>query len=157
MKWLVLVHVLSAIVGLGPAFAFPFLLWKRESVAGMEESLRTVTRLELFPKLFGTLAVLSGVLLLLMGSYGGWLQMWIVGTLAIYVLVEVLVVGFLNPASKRLLGLLAETEAKGGAVEPGNLETPQEASVLYTRVRWLHAWASALCLVIFALMILKPH
>lgn len=157
MKWLVLVHVLSAVVGLGPAFAFPFVMRKRESVAGMAESLRTVTRLELFPKLFGTLAVLSGVLLLLIGEYGGWLQVWIVGTLAIYVLVEVLVVGFLNPAAKRLLGLLAEAEAMGGGDTPARAGTLQEAAVLYARVRGLHAWASAFCLIIFALMILKPH
>lgn len=150
MEWLVVIHVLAAVLGLGPAFAFPVLLRKSETVQEMGKHLELVARLELFPKVFGTLAVLSGVALLLLGSYGGFAQLWIIGTLAVYVVIEVLVVGMLNPAAARLSKMIAEEKAPAGQ-QPGAGHVG-----LYTRIRSLHSWACVLSLVIFVLMILKP-
>ncbi|TDF97083.1 DUF2269 family protein [Paenibacillus piri] len=151
MKWFVLLHVLTAIIGLGPAFAFPFLLRRTESIEDMVRALHSVARLELFPKLFGTIAVLSGLLLLWIGTYGSWLQIWIVGTLFLYLIIEVLVVVFLNPTAKKLYDSLTSLDMKSLP------ELPHQAAAMYTRVRNLHLWASVLSLFIFALMILKPQ
>lgn len=65
----------------------------------MGRALEQVTRLEMFPKVFGTLAVVSGAVLFWLGSYGPFLQAWIAGSLLLFIAVEVLVVGFLNPAA----------------------------------------------------------
>ncbi|WP_123042419.1 DUF2269 family protein [Cohnella candidum] len=150
MQWLVLIHVLSAVLGLGPAFAFPIAMRKAESHREMAHIVRLVSRMEMFPKMFGTLAVVSGLLLFWLGSYGTWLQVWILGTLLVYVVVEILVIGFLNPAAGKLNRLLEE-EAAVGAQSPSSA-----VSALYERVRNLHLGAGLLSLVIFALMILKP-
>ncbi|MBW5446054.1 DUF2269 family protein [Cohnella sp. CFH 77786] len=150
MEWLVLVHVLSAVLGLGPAFAFPFVMRKAETHQEMLRTVLLVNRLEMFPKIFGTLAVLSGLLLFWLGSYGSWLQVWILGTLLVYVAIEVLVVGFLNPAASKLQRVLVAQESVGAR------EGSAAAIQLYGRVRALHLWAGILGVAIFALMVLKP-
>lgn len=70
MEWIVLVHVLSATIGLGPAFAFPVMLRKEETVVEAIRMTDLVNRLEMFPKVFGTLAVVTGLLLFWLGSFG---------------------------------------------------------------------------------------
>ncbi|WP_205127076.1 DUF2269 family protein [Paenibacillus ginsengarvi] len=152
MKWIVLVHVISAIVGLGPTYAFPMLLRSGSSIREMERSLRQVSALELFPKLFGTIAVLSGLVLFFLGSYGSFLQVWIVGTLVLYVIVELVIILRLNPAAKKLHSRLADslTPDETAAASP-------EVSALYDQVCRSHIWATVLGTIIFILMILKPH
>jgi len=151
MSWLILLHVLTAVVGFGPTFTFPFLLRKTGSPDEMKQWLYAVTRMELFPKVFGSLALLSGIALFWLGSYGPWLQTWIVGTLLVFAAVEMLVIGFLAPAVKKLHDALEASEARL------TLEYPAQLTSMYGRVRGLHMIVSALGLVIIILMILKPH
>lgn len=150
MEWLVLVHVLSAVLGLGPAYAFPFMLNKKHSPSEMLRTLEMVGKLEMFPKVFGTIAVLSGLILFWLGSYGPWTQIWILGTLFVYAATEVLVIAGLNPQAKRLRSHL-EGE------RPNTRQTvTSEETAMYVRVRNLHLWAGILGLMIFGLMIMKP-
>ncbi|OXM82658.1 DUF2269 family protein [Paenibacillus rigui] len=151
MQWLVVIHVLAAILGLGPAYAFPFLLRKASSIQEMERNLSQVAHLEMFPKIFGTLAVLSGLALFFIGSYGSFGQIWIMGTLIVYAIIEVLIIGFLNPEAKKLQSALSSQETKEKQEHAASLEP------MYARVRNLHAWAGVLGLLIFILMIVKPH
>lgn len=151
MEWLVLVHVLSAVLGLGPAYAFPFILRNTSSAQEMEKAVSLVARLEKFPKAFGTVAVVSGLLLFWLGSYGSIMQLWILGTLIVYVLIEVLIVGFLNPTARKLHASLQSADRTAGK------ELPSPIPQMYARVRNLHLWASVLSLFIFIFMILKPH
>lgn len=151
MMVLVFIHVMSAVLGLGPAYAFPLLLRTPSTLGEMEHNLGQVARLELFPKIFGTVAILSGLALFWLGSYGPFQQLWILGTLAVYVLIEVLVVGFMNPAASKLHREVKQLKESGpsGVPDQGQLR-------LYGRVRSLHSWSCLLGLVIFLLMIVKP-
>ena len=151
MMWLIVVHVVSAVLALGPAFAFPWMLRPTTSAAEMESSLDLVDRLETFPKLFGTVAVLSGLALVFLGSYGSFAQMWIAGSLLLFIAVQALVIGWMGPAAKQLRRSLAET---GGAVQR---EATAAACALYARVRRYHAAAGVLSLLILILMIVKPR
>ncbi|MFC5468923.1 DUF2269 family protein [Cohnella suwonensis] len=150
MEWLVVVHVLSAVLGLGPAFAFPVMLRKALTVEDMKNNLRMVASLEVFPKLFGTLAIVSGLTLFFVGSYGAFMQLWIFGTLAVYVVIEILVVAFLNRIAAKLQKMLADSSVEAVARPSGELTR------MYVQVRNLHLWAGALGIVIFVLMIVKP-
>lgn len=151
MQWLVMLHVLSAVIGIGPTFAFPLLLRNTSSATEMAAALGNVAKLELFPKLFGTLAVLSGFALFWLGSYGSFMQIWIMGTLLLYIVIEVLIIGFLNPAAKKLHETIAAPDKQtSGSITP-------QAGTLYARVRSYHLWATVLSTVIIVLMILKPH
>ncbi|GIO11933.1 hypothetical protein J19TS2_14880 [Cohnella xylanilytica] len=151
MEWIVVLHVLSALLGLGPAYAFPLLLRHTDSAADMERALVTVTRLEIFPKLFGTLALVSGLVLFFLGSYGPFSQIWIVGSLLVYALIEAIIIGQLNPAAKKLRWIL-EQKAPGTGDVP-----PPGAPALFAKVRALHAWACALSVILIVLMVLKPQ
>lgn len=150
LEWLVVIHVLSAVLGLGPAYAFPFILRRTSSVEEMRRCLSQVATLEAFPKIFGTIALVSGLLLFFVGSYGPFAQTWILGALIAYVLLEALIIGFLNPATQRLQRALA-----GDPASPERIAA-DERDRLYARVRNSHAWAGIGSLVIFVLMIVKP-
>jgi uncharacterized membrane protein SirB2 len=145
---LVVIHVLSAVLGLGPAFAFPLLLKKPSTLEEMGNHLRQVARLELFPKVFGSIALLSGLALFFAGSYGPFTQVWILGTLAVYVVIQIVIIGFLNPAAVKLERTFQEKSAR---MVPDSVQLG-----MYALVRNLHTWACALSLVIFVLMIVKP-
>ncbi|WP_274365852.1 DUF2269 family protein [Paenibacillus thermotolerans] len=151
MEWLVVIHVLSAVLGLGPAYAFPLMLRKASAVDEMKRNVQQVSYLELFPKVFGTLAVLSGLALFFIGSYGSFVQTWIIGSLAVYVVTEILVIGFMAPATRNLLKMMDAPEIESGG-------EPALAMVkLYSHVRNLHVWAGILGLLIFILMVAKPQ
>ncbi|MFB9324716.1 DUF2269 family protein [Paenibacillus aurantiacus] len=152
MEWLVLLHVLSAMLGLGPAYAFPLMMRNHASAEQMKQTLDLVTRLEIFPKLFGTLAVVSGLLLFWVGSYGPFTQMWIIGSLAVYTVIEVIIIGFLQPAVKKWHQAFADSEQAAGTYS-GTVSL----SSLYARVRHLHLWACIVSLLLFALMVMKPQ
>lgn len=147
---LIIIHILSAVLGLGPAYAFPFMLKSTNSLQAVKHSVALVARLEMFPKVFGTLAVLSGLLLIWLGSYGSILQIWLIGTLIIYAGLEVIVIGFLNPAAKILQAQLADL--------PHETDEPLPSLVArkYAHVRNLHTIVGAISLLIFILMIVKP-
>lgn len=151
MEWLVVIHVISAVLGLGPAFAFPLMLRKASAVGEMKRNVQQVSELEVFPKVFGSLAVLSGLALFFIGAYGSFVQIWIIGSLAVYVVIEILVIGWMAPATKMLLKKMDAFLDAGGA------EPDSELVKLYARVRNLHVWAGILGLAIFILMIAKPH
>jgi len=152
MEWLIVVHVLAAVIGLGPAFAFPMLLKKTGSKQEMERNLRQVAQLETFPKIGGLVAVVSGLCIFFFGSYGSFMQIWVLGSLIMYILIEILIVGFLVPTVKRLHGAIAAAVSEG---ENGPLLG--ETTIMYGRVRNYHLWASILSVVIFVLMVVRPH
>ncbi|HZG84793.1 DUF2269 family protein [Paenibacillus sp.] len=151
MMWLVVVHVVSAVLALGPAFAFPWVLRPTSSAAEMASCLDLVDRLEVFPKIFGTLALLSGVALVIFGSYGSFAQVWIAGSLLLFAAVQVLVIALMTPAAKKLRASLAE------AGETMQREASAAGCALYARVRRYHAAAGVLSFLILLLMIVKPR
>jgi uncharacterized membrane protein len=65
---LVLVHVLSAIIGIGPVFFGHVLLRKGQSLNQLKSSLALSKLLEMFPKILGSLAVVTGILLAWLGD-----------------------------------------------------------------------------------------
>ncbi|WP_182303631.1 DUF2269 family protein [Cohnella cholangitidis] len=151
MEWLVLLHVVSAVLGLGPAYAFPLLLNNAPTVHEMQRNLSVVTRMEIFPKIFGTLALLSGLALFWLGSYGPFMQIWIAGTLLVYALIEIVVIGLLNPTATKLLAAIGKLDSGEKEAQPAS-----ELQMSYSRVRNYHIWSCALGLIIFAFMVIKP-
>jgi len=150
MQWLVLIHVLSAVIGLGPAYAFPVMLRKNPSLAEVTRMVGLVSRLETFPKIFGTLAVVSGLVLVWLGSYGAFMSIWLFGALMVYVAAEVVVIGWLAPATKRLSAAL-DWLGKMSATE-----LDEKSLGLLAKVRNLHLAVCVLATVIIVLMVIKP-
>lgn len=150
MVYLVVIHVMSAIIGVGPTFFGHVLLRKNQSLEDLRFSLKIGHRLELFPKIGGTLALLTGILLVIIGNYGGFAQTWIIGSLVVYALIQLLVIGFIVPRQKKMLGW---------AFDEANLHKaslPDEQKKLLHTTSTLYYVASLLGVLLFILMIVKP-
>lgn len=154
MSWLgllILIHVLSAIIGVGPTFFGHVLMRKNQSVNDLRISMAMSKRLEAFPKIGGTIAVLSGLLLFFVGNYGNFFtQLWLIGALVLYIYIQVVVIAFISPVSGKLNAWIH-------APENANTETlPEEQHRLFLKANRLYWAASAGGFLLFVFMIAKP-
>jgi hypothetical protein len=147
---LVVIHVLSAVIGVGPTYFFPALLRPSPSPADLRSVLATAQRLARYPQVGGPLAVASGIALVCLVDTHLFSQTWVAGSIALFVAVQVIIIAVAVPATKKLAAW---------AFHPNNADatalTPVAES-LYRRVRTAHMAASVLGTGLFALMILKP-
>ncbi len=150
MELLVLIHVLSAIIGVGPTFFGHILSRPNQSVDDLRASYRFFKYLELFPKIGGSLAVLSGIVLFLIGNYGSFTQLWLIGSLMLYIFIQIVVIGLITPKQKRVAKWLFDEKNKDEDLI--NLE------ILKTQkhVHFLFYVASFMGVILFIFMILKP-
>jgi Predicted integral membrane protein (DUF2269). len=153
MDWLeglVVIHVLSALIGIGPTYLGHVLLRRNQSVQQFRTSFGYTKAMDLFPKIGGTIAVLSGVGLALTGRYGSFAQIWMLGSLVIYIFIQIIMAAAFSPNMKKLQNWL---------FDPSNLQAsvfPAEQQQWVNRASsWLYA-ASGLGIVLFIFMILKP-
>ncbi|RIW33990.1 DUF2269 family protein [Bacillus salacetis] len=151
MKFLILLHVLSAIIGVGPTFFAHVLVRKKQTAEHLRHSLKMSALLENFPKIGGSLAVITGLVLYFVGEYGAFTQVWLLGSLILYVLIQIIVIGFVTPQSNKLQEWLDAPENKDVAGE-----LPEEAQELLNRMNSYFYFASALGITLFIFMILKP-
>jgi uncharacterized membrane protein SirB2 len=141
LKVLVLIHVLSAIIGVGPTF-FGHVLYRKNQNA---------EDLNYFPKIGGTLAVLTGITLVIIGNYGSFLtQLWLIGSLVLYILIQVLVIGVIDPRAKKLATWVFAEENKT------TVDLPEEQTKQLYSINKLFYAATTLGTVLFIFMIWKP-
>jgi len=149
MEWLVVLHVLAAIIGIGPTYFGSVLYREGQSVGQLKHAVAIGQKLDLFPKIGGTIAVLTGIWLVAATGHA-FGDFWIWASLALYVAIQIVVVGILLPASKPLIAWLQETKARED--EP----LPQAQSAALRKINRLHAAAMTMGTLLFILMILKP-
>ncbi|MDT9027619.1 DUF2269 family protein [Rossellomorea yichunensis] len=102
MEWLILLHVLSAIIGVGPTFFAHVLNRPDKSIEQLKVTTELNKRLEYFPKIGGSIAVLTGLILFYTGDYGSFSQLWILGSVLLYIFIQIIFVGFITPVSKKI-------------------------------------------------------
>lgn len=68
MEWLKLLHILSAIMGIGPTFFGHVLVRSKQSPDELRQSMKLFKWIEMFPKIGGTIAVLTGILLIVLNN-----------------------------------------------------------------------------------------
>ncbi|KGP73190.1 DUF2269 family protein [Pontibacillus yanchengensis] len=150
MSLLVLIHVLSAIIGVGPTFFAHVLVRPDQTPAQLRESLALAKKLEFFPKVGGSIAVLSGLILVWLGDYGSFMQVWLFGSLILYILIQIIVVAIVTPKSRRVHYWVQLDENKQATALPLKQE-----QLLKSVNTWFYV-ASSLGVLLFILMILKP-
>jgi uncharacterized membrane protein SirB2 len=150
MKLLILIHVLSAIIGVGPTFFGHILTRPTQSVQDLKSSYRFLKYLEAFPKIGGSLAVLSGIVLYLIGDYGPFTQLWIIGSLVLYVLIQIIVIAFITPKQNKVYNWLFNEENKDAEFLDLEILKAQK------QVHFLFYVASGMGVLLFIFMILKP-
>lgn len=150
MEWLVTIHVLSAVLGIGPTYFGHILLRKKQSRDQLLESLSLFGLLNYFPKIGGTIAVVSGILLV---ALSGWKfsDLWIFGSLVLYVLIQTVAVAMMGPVLKQLVQALnaAVDQERDPAASVGGLALLAKANRLYNT-------ASIMGTALILLMIVKP-
>lgn len=150
MEWLVWIHVVSAFLGIGPTYFGHLLLRRKQQREQLLQAMEMFNLLNYFPKIGGTIAVLSGVALV---ALSGWKfsDLWILLSLVLYVLIQVVAVGMLGPVMGKLnQALIAEGEKAG---DP-NLIANRTA--LLVKANRLYNTASILGVILITLMIVKP-
>ena len=150
MAWLVTIHVLSAVLGIGPTYFGHLLLRKKQGKEQLLQSLSMFKLLNYFPKIGGSIAVLSGLALV---AVSGWTfsDFWIWLSLVLYVLIQVVAVGMLGPVLTRLVQALNDRHEK--EADPSN---PHGYMALLDQANRLYNTASILGTVLIVLMVVKP-
>ena len=151
MDVLLLVHVLSAIIGIGPTFFAHVLTRPNMSVEQLKVTTVLYKRLELFPKIGGSIAVLTGFLLFYLGDYGSFTQVWIFGSIILYVLVQIIFIVFITPVYKNISAWITLPENEFLTGSPP--EEIQRHMIIFNRYFYL---ASSLGVLLFIFMIMKP-
>jgi uncharacterized membrane protein len=146
---LVLIHVLSAVIGIGPTYFGHILLRKGQTYGQLRNSVGLLPLLEKFPKILGSLAVVSGILLAWLGGYG-FKQLWIYGSLAIYIIIQVVVIGFMAPEAKKLAVKVMDS------TDPSDLPVSAELAADVAKVNKLNYVATCFGVILFLFMFFKP-
>ncbi|QHW31629.1 DUF2269 family protein [Paenibacillus rhizovicinus] len=149
MRYLVLLHVLSAIIGVGPAFFIHALFGKKDNFGEVRSAFKLGSKLELFPKIGGTIAVITGLILVFADDWR-FVSFWILASLVLYVGIQVLVIGFAAPVTKKLGKLVNESGLSSDA------PVPEEHAGLLHRINRLYYGATVMGVLLFVMMIMKP-
>lgn len=143
---LVLVHVFSAILGLGPGFIMIYIVTKAGTMTELRHAYMIRNRLHIFVMAGGTLLLLSG---LAMGAMNHYLfhAGWYVTSLTLFLIA----LGFgplvLSPRSKPIKALLKSHTGDN---------IPREYYRLAQRLFFYERIENVIFLIIIVLMVLKP-
>ncbi|WP_438447311.1 DUF2269 family protein [Gorillibacterium sp. sgz5001074] len=149
MSFLVLLHAMAAVLGVGPTFFIHTIFRRQQNVGQLRHSLGFAQKLELFPKIGGSLAVLTGIVLVIVSDWS-FKQLWITASLALYVLIQIVAVGLAAPKVKQLIGWVRETKLADSQA------LPSEQSALVARTNSLYWLTTVMGATLFMLMFYKP-
>lgn len=150
MNWLLTIHVLSAVLGIGPTYFGHILLRKKQHREQLLQSLSLFKLLNYFPKIGGSIAVVSGILLV---ALSGWnfSDLWILISLVLYVLIQAVAVGILGPVLNQLVQVLNAADDR-----ENNAIAPDSSQALLAKSNRLYNTASILGTALIIIMIVKP-
>jgi uncharacterized membrane protein len=145
-EFLVLVHIFSAILGMGPGFMMILVVKKASNLTELRHSYTIRNRLHIFTMVGGTLLLVTG---LLMGAINMYLfqQGWYVTSLLLFLVALAFGPLLLSPRSKPVKKLLKEAE---GEVIPAEYEE------ISKRLFFVEKIENSIFLIVIALMIIKP-
>lgn len=150
MKWLVWIHVLVAIIGIGPTFFGNILLRKHQTITDLRHNILLQHKLDYFPKIGGTIAVITGILLVIFGDYGSILQFWLFAPLLLYFGIQIIVIGFISPRLYELQHWLLHPDNRAST------QLPLKQVLGLHSLSNLYMLVTILGFLIFLLMVVKP-
>ncbi|MDY0395266.1 DUF2269 family protein [Virgibacillus halophilus] len=146
-KFLLMVHIFSAILGMGPGFVMMHVLKKAKTMSELRHAYQIRNQLHIFVMIGGTLLIVTGLLM-------GWIHPYLfrTGWYMLSLTLFLIALGFgpviLSPRSKPIKKFLHEYAA--GEEIPDLYYSMADRLFLAERVE------NAIFLVVIALMILKP-
>src|SRR5690625_1759461 len=145
-KILLLIHVFSAILGMGPGFVLIYVVTKATNLPELRHAHIIRTRLHNFIMVGGTLLIITG---LLMGALRPYLfhMGWYVTSLILFLVALGFGPVILSPLSKPIKALLKSTEGK---------EIPEIYYKMSKKLFFYERIENVIFLIIIVLMVLKP-
>lgn len=145
-NFLLLVHVLAAIIGVGAAFAFPVIMSAFTNVSQLKFTLGIMKKLDLFPKIGGLILLITGLIMGFM-SPTYFTHVWFTGSLVLYIIIESLMIGVVDRKLKPVVPIVMNAE--GG-------EIPNEFKDFSKATAPIQMTVHGLALIIIILMSVKP-
>lgn len=147
-KALLVIHILSAIIGIGPSFAFGVLGPMSQKLGGpgalaIMEGMHAIDRRIVNPAV--VIQPTSGLLLIFESDRSFFQAEWLWISVVLYAAIMILVYAFNNPAFHKMIALAKE----------GKAETPESGGYA-KRVKALGPIIPLLMVAIIVLMVLKP-
>ena len=145
-RLLVLIHVISAIVGLGPGFIRIYVVTRAKTMAELRHAYLIRNRLHIFVMIGGTLLLLTG---LTMGTMNPYLfhAGWYVTSLTLFLIALAFGPMVLSPRSKPIKALLKNYTGDN---------IPPEYYKLAKKLFFYERIENVIFLIIIVLMVLKP-
>jgi len=143
---LIVIHVLAAIVGIGPAFILPVVGKSARTADQLRFVFGIMGKINKFPKIGGITLLVSGVLLMIVGKTGFSL-LWLDLSLILFVVIEIIIIGFVEPRMKKIAEIVFSS--KGDRI-------PDEFVSSMKRIVPLESTVHFLTLIIIVLMTVKP-
>ncbi|MCB0507900.1 MAG: DUF2269 family protein [Chitinophagales bacterium] len=146
-KLLLVIHILSAILGLGPGFVMIYIVTKAKNMKELRHAYFIRNRLHIFVMIGGTLLLLSG---LGMGTINPALfkMKWYVTALTLFLVALSFGPLVLAPKSKPIKEFLKNYEGE---------DIPEEYYVLAKKLFFYERIENVIFIIIILLMILKPY
>ncbi len=143
---LVVVHVFSAIIGIGPGFIMTFIAEKSDTMSQLRHAYYLRNRIHIFIMVGGTLLLITGIW---MGFINPSLfaQGWYVISLVLYMITLAVGPMILAPCVKPIKDLLANIEGE---------EVPKEYHQYAKRLFFYERITNIILIIIIVLMVTKP-
>ena len=145
-RFLLLIHVFSAILGLGPGFVMIYIVTRANTMTELKHAYLIRNRLHIFVMIGGTLLIITG---LWMGALNNYLfrQGWYVTSLILFLIALAFGPLVLSPRSKPIKRLLKTHE--GDVIPPAYYKMAGKL-FFFERIE------NVIFLTIIVLMVLKP-
>lgn len=143
---LVFIHVVSAIVGMGPSFVMTRMIANVKTMSELKFGFRARQIIHLFIAVGGTLLLATGIMMGIMRPVL-FQQVWYTGSLILYLIILALGPTVLVPVTKPIKQIIANHQGE---------KIPEEYFPLAKRLFFIERITNILIATIIILMILKP-
>ncbi|MEI3613063.1 DUF2269 family protein [Pseudogracilibacillus sp. SO30301A] len=143
---LVVIHIFSAIVGLGPGFVMIYIVTKAETMTELRHVYKIRNKIHIFVMIGGTLLLLTGLVMGILRPYL-FSQIWFISSLVLFLIALGAGPFLLSPKSKPIKNILKEHE---GEHIPARYYELSKELFFYERI------TNIIFFIIILLMITKP-
>lgn len=146
---LLVIHIFSAILGMGPGFVMIYIVTKAKTMTELKHAYVIRHRIHIFVMVGGTLLLLTGLGMGLLRPYL-FQQLWYIISLLLFLIALAAGPVVLSPCSKPIKEMLASYPKEAGE------EIPEEYYEMANKLFFYERTTNVIFIIIIALMILKP-
>ncbi|RED40114.1 DUF2269 family protein [Paenibacillus sp. VMFN-D1] len=145
---LLVLHILSSIAFIGPAFVTPIIRRSARTVGQLHFVLGITAKLTIITKIGGTGLILTGVGLMIITKMG-LSQMWLNVSILLALLMVGLIDGWIEPRMKKIRKTISERQDQGNDI-------PDEFGLQLKKIVPIEMAAMLLMIAVLVLMVVKP-